>query len=244
MYGRWDADPAAQRRKVRLELYRFLENHGDKADAQAELAAFAADLPADPSLHIQAGNLFLSANDYDRALKEFQQALRLGGSQAEALAGAGKAVFLMADYDGAQRYLERAVRAIPSSLETIHLLETTHLLLEITPFDPRLTAEQRNHRVVRAFEQARTRLESCAQERHEVLDTDEPQTTLQALYARARKLQPKAREGALRRDPEAAAAILNLSLEIEQITARSCGPPSGLDRALLLLAEKHGGAQS
>lgn len=243
IYGRWDDDPATQRRNARLELYQFLQSHGAKAESQAELMAFAADLPADPSLHIEAGNLFLSANDYDRALNEFQQALRLGGNQA-ALAGAGKAAFLRADYVEAQRYLERAARTAPRSAEAIHLLETTNLLLEINPFDPRLTAEQRNQRVVRAFEQARTRLESCAQERHEVLDAEEPQTALQALYVRTRKLQPQARERTLRRDPDAVAAILNLALEIEQITARSCGPPSGLDRALLLIAEKHGGTQS
>jgi predicted Zn-dependent protease len=244
IYGEWEDDPAAHRRTARLELFQFLQQRGAKSEARAELMALAADLPPDPALHIQAGNLFLNIGVYDEALQEFKQALRLDVNQPAALAGAGEAAFRMADYAETRRYLERAVRAEPKNAEAVQLLETTNLILEIDPFDPRMTAEERARRVVRAYGQALARLKSCAQQRHEVLDTEQPQTTLQTIYALAMKMQPQAHEGSLSRDPETTTAIINLALEIEEVTARSCGPPSGLDEALLLIAAKHGGAKS
>ena len=244
IYGQWEDDPAAHRRTARLELYQFLQSRGAKSEARAELMALAADLPPDPTLHIQAGNLFLGAGDYDEALKEFRQALLLDRNQAAAQAGAGEAAFRKADYLEAQRYLERAVRAQPKNAEAAQLLETTNLILEFDPFDSRTTAEERARRAVRAYGQAMSRLKNCAQERHEVLDKEQPQTTLQTIYALATKMQPQAREHSLSRDPEMTTALVNLALEIEEITARTCGPPSGLDRALLLIAEKRGRAKS
>jgi tetratricopeptide (TPR) repeat protein len=239
IYGQWEDDPAAHRRAASLELYQFLQNRGAKSTARAELMALAADLPPDPALLTQAGNLFLSAGDYDEALQQFRQALLLDRYQAGAQAGAGEAAFRKADYLEARDYLERAVRAEPDNAEALQLLATTNSILEIDPFDQRATPEERARRVVRAYGQAVARLESCAQERHEVLDTEEPQTALQTIYARATKMQPQASERSLSHDPETSTAIANLALEIEEITARTCGPPSGLDRALLLIAEKH-----
>jgi tetratricopeptide (TPR) repeat protein len=244
IYGQWEDDPAAHRRTARFELYQFLQNRGAKSQARAELMTLAADLPPDPALHTQVGNLFLSAGDYDEALQEFRQALLMDRNQAAALSGAGEAAFRKADYLGAQKYLEQAVGAEPKNVEAVQLLETTNLILEIDPFDPRVTAEERARRVVRAYGQALARLKSCAQERHEVLDTKDPQTSLQTIYALATKLQPQASEPILSRDAEATTSLINVALEIEEITARSCGPPYGLDRALLLIAEKHERTQS
>jgi tetratricopeptide (TPR) repeat protein len=244
IFGEWEDDPETHRRTARLELYQFLQSHGAKSKAKAELMELAVVLPADPLLHVQVGNLFIGAKEYDEALKEFKQALLLERNQPAALAGAGEAAFRMADYFEARGYLERAVRAEPKNAEAIQLLETTNLILEMDPFDPRLTAKERARRAVRAYGQALTRLKSCAQQRHEVLDTEQPQTTLQTIYALAMKMQPQAHEGSLSLDPETTTAIINLALEIEEVTARSCGPPSGLDEALLLIAGKHGGAKS
>jgi len=243
IYGQWERGPA-QRRTARLELYQFLQRRGAKSEARAELMALAADLPPDPALLVQAGTLFLSAGDYDEALQEFRQALLLDRNQATAQAGAGEAAFRKADYLEARRYLEQAVRAEPKNATAVQLLETTNLILEIDPFDPRVTAPERARRVVRAYRQALARLKGCAQERPEALDTQEPQTTFQTVYALATKMQRQASEHSLSHDPETATALVNLALEIEEITARSCGAPAGLDRALLLIAQRRGRAKS
>jgi tetratricopeptide (TPR) repeat protein len=244
IYGQWEDDPAGHRRTARLELYQFLQSRGAKSEARAELMALAADLPPDAALHVQAGNLFLSVGDYDEASQEFRQALLLDRNQAAAQAGAGEAAFRKADYLEAQRYLEQAVRANPKNAEAAQLLVTTNLILEIDPFDPRVTPEERARRAARAYGQALARLKSCTQERHEVLNTEEPQTALQTIYGLAMKMQPQTGERSLSRDPETMTAMVNLALEIEEIAARSCGPPSGLDQALLLIAEKRARAKS
>ena len=100
----------------------------------------------------------------------------------------------------------------------------------------------RSRRVMRAFQQAIERLEACAQSRGELLKTPQPQTPLESVYIRIQKLRPKAREQTLRRDPDLITAAMDLVVEAETDAAASCGPAQGLDRAILLAAQRHGGA--
>jgi predicted Zn-dependent protease len=59
IYGQWDDDPAEHRRRARLELAEFLLRIEQKAQAQAELIALAADLPTDPAFETQVATLLL-----------------------------------------------------------------------------------------------------------------------------------------------------------------------------------------
>lgn len=243
IYGDWQGgDPNEMRRSARLELYQFLISRGAKSEAQAELMALAANLPADARLHTQVGDLFLESHDNNRALQEFQEALRLDRSDPAALAGAGMAEFELANYREAQAYLERSMRRNSASAGAAQLLATTQLVLGIDPYEPRLTAAERSRRVVRAFRQAFTRIQSCAAKRGEALAPSQDQTALQSLYARALKMHPKMRESVLNRDPDLITAAMDWVNEAEGLATSYCGQPTGLDLALVLVAGKHGGA--
>lgn len=242
IYGDWrGADPGTMRRDARLELYQFLASRGAKSEAQVELMAFAADLPADPRLHVQAGNLFLDSRDAQRALEEFQEALRLSRSDPEALAGAGVAEFNLANYVEAQSYLERSMRRKPLIAAAAQALETTRLVLGIDPYASRLTVAERSRRVVRAFSQALVRIQDCGSKRGEVLASPEPQTALQSLYARSLKLRPKMRASVLEQHPDLINSAMDWVNEAEGLATSYCGEPTGLDLALVLAARKHGG---
>lgn len=243
IYGSWEFNAEAQRRQARFELVESLLSRGARQQAQAELLALASELPPDAILHVQVGNLLLKIADYDHALNEFRQALRFSAREEEALAGAGEASFHMGDYRGAMRYLEGAARQESQDTRVAHFLEMTKLVLSEDPFDLRLSAQERGRRAVQAFEQAVARLRECAQNRNEVLDVPEPHTDLQLAYSQAQKMKRKVRESVLSRNPDRIVSVMDLVFEIEERAETDCGPPTGLDEALLLIARKRGGPE-
>ncbi len=243
IFGVWEENPEQQRRKVRLELCEFLLSRGARREAQAALIELAGDLPKDPRLYTHVGSLFLRAEDYNRALAIFRQALQLERRQPAALAGAGEAAFQMANYRDARRYLEQAVRADPENQRASQLLETARTVLNVDPFRRGLSSAERARRAVQAFQQGLERLRKCSQTRAEALEGPQPMTELQVIYARAADMRPRIRERTLRRDSGLLMSAMDLVFDIEEFAARACGSPTGTDLALLLVARQHGGAE-
>lgn len=243
IYGIWSENPEQSSRNVRLELCQALLARQDTRDTEAELIALAGNLPEDAELHERVGNMFLATSDFDRGLRQFQRALALSPQLEAALLGAGKACFELARYEEAQPYLERALRRNRGDAQAARLLETTNLILEVDPFAPRLSAEERGQRIVRAYEQAIARLETCAQSRGDRLDTPTPQTPLETAYAQALKLRPRMHESSLRRDPDLTAAAQDAVVEAERVATGLCGAPTGLNEAIVLAARRHEGDQ-
>ena len=241
IYGQWDDDPAEHRRQARLELAEFLLNVGQKAQAQAELIALAADLPRDPALETQVGALLLHAGEYEHAVRLFQQALRLRPNYTPALEWAGEASFEVGHYDDARRYLARASRQSALSAQSQSRLEIATLIVESDPLAPRLSGQERALRTLQAFTQSIERLSGCAAARGVSLENGLQQPDLQKLHALASALRPKVRVPELVRDPDSVEKVTDLVFEIEKATERECGEPQGLDLALLLLSRAQGG---
>ena len=185
----------------------------------------------------------MQTKNYNRALAQFHQALRLESSQETALAGAGEASFQMALYEEAREYLGRAVKENPADVNAARLLEMTNLVLGIDPFDHRISAWERVRRVVRAFDEAVARLEQCAQSHGDLLETSQPQTLIESVYARIQKLRSRVRAQALRRNPDLITQVMDVVVEAETVASSSCGPPQGLNQAILLAAQRHSGGQ-
>lgn len=238
MYDDWGKqDPAEARRTVRLELYHFLMSKGDRSQAQAELVAMAALLPPRPDLYIRVGRLFEDVGDYARAATEFEDALRFGGG-AEAAAGAGQAEYFQDHFREARGYLEQAVRAKPDDAQHAAMLQQANLVLAADPFDPRLKTEERNRRVIGAFNQALSRFGACG---FPVAGATAPNPqpangALAPLYQEALNLKPQVRAAILRSDPDLVNQIMDLVFQIEQTSEHQCGLPDPMDRALLSLA--------
>ena len=93
IYGLWEKDPEANRHRARVELINYLLQRNNRTQAESEIIAMQAGLPADPELHAQVAGLFARIQDYDRALDQYRHALRLGPKNAHALAGAGESAF-------------------------------------------------------------------------------------------------------------------------------------------------------
>jgi tetratricopeptide (TPR) repeat protein len=240
--GVWPGSANAGRRALRKDLCEYLIDHGRRTEALAELMALASETPDDAGLETQVAGLFLTVGDYDSALKEYLRSLRRNRRQPEAWAGAGKSAFRMGHYYAARNYFSNALAGNPHDAESAKLLRTAVQVLEADPFNRRVPAQARRQRAVFDFRYALNRLRACARDRGEDLTTANPQTDLQNLYAAAMKMRSAMQEKLLRGNPDLLDSGMSLVFQIEQTTARDCGPPKGVDEALLLIGKKNGGA--
>ena len=241
MYGVWNSDADANRNKARIELIQFLLKKGARAQADSELIALAAALPPDPAAHLQAAQLFEQAQDFAGASAQYEEALHLDPGNSTALAGAGETAYRSGNYRSAERYLRSALDANPADAESRQLLASTELILRSSPFHSHISDAERNRRIIAAFSQAESRLTSCAQYAGIDLKAEpdsQPGSALPGLQARWLLAKPDLE---LLRSPvetDLPDAIMDLVFQIEQQTAATCGPPQGLDLALLLISQK------
>jgi len=236
IYATWPGDEEVQRREARLELIQYLLAIHSKEQAQSELIALAANLNGDPAEHLRAAELFFQTQDYEHALAEYRASLRLDRHNAVALAGAGQAAFELGRYEIARRYLQSAVAADSSDSQSATLLKTTESVIQLDPFQSRLSSKARNRVVIEAFSIAGDRLSACPSLKTTAQGHDGP-----FLSDRWEKLKNRINEPWLRRDPDLAGEAMDLVFSIERQAAAACGPPTGKDQALLLISKLHEG---
>ncbi|MGA7906916.1 MAG: tetratricopeptide repeat protein [Candidatus Sulfotelmatobacter sp.] len=249
MYGVWNSDADANRRKARIELIQFLLQENAVARAESELIALASSLPSDPALHVEAAQLFEQAQDYSGARAQYEEVLHLDPSNSIALAGAGQAAYNLGNYIAAQPYLQRAVSANPQDLRSRQLLAVAELVLRVNPFRTHISDAERNRRIVAAFTQAERRLAECARQQGVSLEASasapaagntaqparSPLPSLQSSWSATRPKLAYLRSAAETDLPD---SIMDLVFRIEQQTSSQCGSPQGFDLALLLISQK------
>jgi tetratricopeptide (TPR) repeat protein len=236
IYGAWDSSPVESRRAARLELCQFLVKHGEFVQAEAELIALAAGIPEDASaLHATTGELFLRAGDANRALNEFQLALKVSPNHLGALSGAGTAAYRLNDFKEAANYLERAHAANPGDAEIAQMLDTSRAVISADPFTPNLSEAERAHRAARALDDAMSRAGKCM-----APSAKSESSPLQVLVERAKAAKRGIwSENGLRLHPEQIPAEMRVAFDIETECDRECGKPEGADLALSLIRELH-----
>jgi len=236
IYAIWPGDQELPRRNARLELIQYLLSINAKMQAQAELIALAENLGDDPATHAGVGDLFMQAQDYEHALNEYRQSLKLNRHNPAAMAGAGQAAFELGRYDLAQRYLEAAVAANPNDVQSGELLKTTELVLRMDPFRRQIPVEQRHQIVIQAFNAAGERLKSCT-----AVDSSASAASQQGLAEKWASMKPQITEEGLRRNPDRVEQAMNLVFDIERQASAVCAPPTGVDLALFLISKLHEG---
>jgi tetratricopeptide (TPR) repeat protein len=260
MYGVWNSDPDGNRNKARTELIQFLLKENAPANAESELMALANALPPTPAAHLQAAQLFAQAGDYTGALTQYRDTLRLEPTDPAALIGAGEAAYHAGNYTAAQRYLQAALNLNPDDANVRQLLVTTELVLRTNPFRSHISDAERNRRITTAFTQSGDRLTACARQNGINLTVAPASPSPQASAApnqpsqnqqltsaasqlsnlQSRWLATKPNLDRLRSPAETDLPdeIMDVVFQIEQQTAATCGPPQGLDQALLLISQK------
>lgn len=245
VYGFWLNDPDQNRRRTRFELIEFLLQQNAFPQARAELIALAQILPPDPAQHLQVANLLMRAEDYENAFAQYQIALELGHTNAEALAGAGESAFHMGRYGSAAKYLQGAVSALPDNPELKAHFETATLVLKTDPFLRRISDAERNRRLTAAFDRVGERLKTCAQSRNINLPSNaavtdaastQPQNDLTSLWSKWLTLRAQLKHLNQPDSGDLPDLLMDFMLQVEQQTAQLCGQPTGTDLALLLIS--------
>jgi tetratricopeptide (TPR) repeat protein len=250
MYGVWGSDADGSHRKARIELIQFLLQENSREKAESELIALAASLPPDPTLQLETARLFMEAKDYPNALARYQEALRLEPSDPGALAGAGEAAYDSGNYVAAQRYLHDAIALNPQDLRSKDLLASAELVIRANPFRSHISDAERNRRIAAALARAEDRLVECARQKGVALNGSSaaaqppvvgtpsaaaPLIALQSRWMESKRSLARLRSSAESDLPD---AIMDVVFQIEQEASSQCGPPEGIDQALLLISQK------
>jgi tetratricopeptide (TPR) repeat protein len=267
IYAAWPDHPDERRRVARLELIDFLLRENAKTQAQSELIALAANLPENSPLHLKAGGLFVEVQDYEHALQQYRQALKMDSRNPTALAGAGRAAFELGRYSEAEPYLGGAVAENATDSESAQLRQTASLVLQMDPFRRQVSAAKRTRMVIEAFAIAGVRLQSCSAgtEPRTPTAADPEAAGMAALRSRWDALKPRISVRGLTESPDLVEAAMDLVFTIERETnqretheretqerqsngqsnegaaSANCGPPTETDQALFLIAKLHGG---
>lgn len=261
-YGRWDSDADTKRRNAQFELVDFLLNQNAIPQAQAELLNLSATLPTDEDLRLRLAQLFARAQDYEHALAEYRLVLSHHRDNPLALIGAGEAAFHLGRYRTAEEYLASALKidskispeAVPEDEQVRQLHETSNMVLQSDPYDRRLPPKERSRRIHNAFNAAGARLESCAAS-HGIDVSLAPTTSntpatstptnastdLSTLKKQWSEMKPKVARPNASQASDVLDAAMDLVFQIEQQTQKQCGQGSGMDQALLLLAQNRAG---
>jgi hypothetical protein len=165
-----------------------------------------------------------------RALTIYSAILAEHPKDVAALSGAGEAEFRLKNYPGAAVDLARALAYGATDPAVRADGEVANLVVSADPFQRRLGIRGRADRAAAAFAAATTRLAACQAAHPDAAE-------LTALSDSADTLRPAAAPPKLARDPDRIDEIMDLVFSIESSVTARCGAPTGLDRALQILAE-------
>jgi tetratricopeptide (TPR) repeat protein len=219
--GLWQPSRLEQRRALRIELIELLLAHGAGERALAEVLKLSGEIPDDPAEHLRVAQLLLRAGSPARAEAQFAAALRRSPHDMAALAGAGRAAFLAGEYEHARDYLRR----IPGGSDNEALLRVSQLVLDMDPLLPQLTARERDRRLARAVDELQARAAGCDQ----AASAKPALADLQRAFARAHATSADSLGPDLAR-------VAGLARDV----GKACPPPQPIDRALVLIAARHG----
>jgi predicted Zn-dependent protease len=218
--GLWQPARLDERRTLRTELIEFLLARGATERALAEVLKLSGEIPDEPAAHVRAGQLLFRAGSPGRAEAQFVAALGRAPRDPAALVGAGQAAFAAGEYEHARDFLRR----VPGGADDA-TLRVAELVVDSDPLLPRLTAHERDGRLARAVDALQQRAAACAAGTPTAQALADLQQALAARHAlTADSLGPDlARAAALARQVSAA-----------------CPPPQPIDRAIALIAARHG----
>lgn len=233
LHGQWDADQLPDMPRIRVELIRYLLDHGQQGAALPELLVLTANLTDDGPSQAELGQLFARAGDPGRALSHFERAIAADPEDAMALAAAGAAAFAIGDYAAADRYF----RAAPQTDATNALRTVTRLVLTKDPLLPRLSTRDRRGRLEEGVAHARSRLNACASPTGGLAPDEVAKLAAFAMETVA--FERTLKTIALARTSDVLDDGVRLIWQVENATAGVCGPPDPFGQALLLIGRRH-----
>jgi len=229
IYGRWRADAAQNRLKVRFELVDLLARQNAKEQLLAELLPLQSEASADLPTETRIGELFLSAGSPARAADTFRDILHRDPRNTDAYAGLGEAEFARGNYQLARADFLNASRLKPDDGAVRLRLELCDQIMSLDPTRRGLASSERYQRSLKLVSLALDELNPC-------LKTPAPAAATELADAAHKAL--KARVGELRQSA-ATDTNLDLSEQLWRARATDCGSstPTSENPLALVLAK-------
>jgi len=248
IFGSWPGDAITRRRDARLELSDFLIQTGDLASARAELLVAARNAPETLDMDIGFGDRLLQAHDPSDALFYYQKGIARDPRNLTALGKAAQLTYDTGQYALASSLAFRAARLEPATVaeeSTRTALKTiaanSERLLDLS-LERDLSPRKRTEHLLTASSIARKRIESCIAANTGNQTTVPPE--LISLKNSWTEASSKLTRRTLEEDEVTQNRLTQLIDDTEIQTAPVCGPPTGDDALLLLLANRrHTAAQ-
>jgi tetratricopeptide (TPR) repeat protein len=240
--GTWQGNGYDRRREVRLELADYLISRHKYDQARSQLLIAEGNAPDNPGIKVQIAGLMEKANDLENALGIYRSLAARRSPPVAALAGAGRTAFELGMYRAAADYLSRALQnagtaALPESeLAADRAMFSTadriQLLFPADDLPPRLRAQ----RILTLRNTAHARLTAC---------TANPATAAQLadITGRWNQLPARLTASGLEQEPDLEQTIFQLVCDTENLTASSCGAPTGDDAMILRMAKNPGAVE-
>ena len=186
--------------------------------------------PKDLKSRLRLGQLLLLAGSPGRAADVFRGIVRDEPANAEAHAGLGEADFARADYRGAQRHFEEALRIAPNDGNTRRHLEVCSEFLALDPMRRGLDPQERYRRSLKLLELTSAEVDKCI--------TKNQPPEVEALLDKAASAQTAHVKAA--RQGESAEANLDLAEQLWQLRKRECKAAAPSDTPLALVLARLG----
>lgn len=229
----WQLAQRPARQQVLTEFVQFLLKQGRRDRALAELLVLEAGLSDDLLSQVAAGTMLLAAGDARRAMAHFEKALLIAPADVASLAGAGESAFELGDYARALRHFNRMGTDTDRSRELRPVID---LVLGSDPLAPRLRISERRRRLADGLSRVVRRLDACGT-RAPRIDAGVDVSRVQIEAAELEKTL--ASPGTLISSDDIEASF-DVVYRGTLAADRACGSPEYFDRALLLIARRHG----
>jgi tetratricopeptide (TPR) repeat protein len=241
IYGTWEGDGAVRRREVRLELSRYLIANHDLSSARTELLIAGGNAPDDIGLALTIAPLLEQADAPRDALTYYQKDIAHEPNNQTALQAAGRLEYGFGHFEEAHRLLEQAARALASASsggpamppEVTAMMDTSAQIFTLD-LSKKLPLHERVARILKARDLAKKRFGSCNAQVSAASGLPSPLQTLGARWASKEATVDRA---TLLNDSTEQDAVIKLIYDTEVQTSQICGPPTGDDALLLLLAK-------
>ncbi|HEY0704122.1 MAG TPA: tetratricopeptide repeat protein [Candidatus Acidoferrales bacterium] len=236
IYGEWPDDSVAMRWHIRHALCEYLiakKAIGQATPAVIDLAENTPD--GDVGKQKIVGQLLLVTGQWNRAQILYRALLTADRFDEEALAGAGRAAFELGEYKDALEDFNRLSPERRNQPDIARYDEMAHRVFVVNPFLGGLSQQVKAQRAANALALAETRAQSCAKQAGVSLAETPPRSELQIAYATNEKMSPDWSARDLQRFPDRLDAAMQTTFDIENAAAKTCGEPTGDDRALWLL---------
>jgi tetratricopeptide (TPR) repeat protein len=235
LFGNWpDADSSQARIRIRLELLRFELLQNQREAAMSDALLLDSEIPqADVSSRLALANVYLDMQEWDRALRVFNQVLAAHRDNVQALLGAAKANLNRGQFFAANTAMETAWSHGEHTEEAARLRDLIRIVLQNDPSLRRLPTSDRFSRSIAALDTSLLRLQSCGStyaagspEREEI----------SGAISRIVALKGQLSENDFSHD--SLVDTLSLVYDSETLANRRCAASGQTDNALLIISRK------